>query len=355
MSDDLGPFPGILMFVFLAAADFICSAFSAAASELSDADLERNGDDSEDEDGADFSDRQKSICGSLSKILDKPEQMIGASAFWQILTAVCGALIFESIQGAGVWLSVLCAVFLTYVFGRALPGYVGKVHRLGYIFAVYPLWRVLSGAALPFTTVFGWVAAFLAKLAASDPAQIREKVTESEIISMVNEGHQQGTVDEDEAEMIRNIFELDEKQAQDIMTIRGKIIALSGKTPLDDAIRLMVKSPNSRFPVYDDSIDNITGALYIKDAMSFHMKEQYNQKSIRDIPGLLRQVKFVPETRRIDELFSDMQKSQVQIAIVVDEYGETAGLVTMEDILEEIVGNIFDEYDRVERLIVPVG
>ena len=167
MSDDLGPFPGILMFVFLAAADFICSAFSAAASELSDADLERNGDDSEDEDGADFSDRQKAICGSLSKILDKPEQMIGASAFWQILTAVCGALIFERIQGAGVWLSVLCAVFLTYVFGRALPGYVGKVHRLSYIFAVYPLWRVLSGAALPFTTVFGWAAAFLAKLAAS--------------------------------------------------------------------------------------------------------------------------------------------------------------------------------------------
>ena len=355
MSDDLGPFPGILMFVFLAAADFICSAFSAAASELSDADLEQSGNDSEDEDEADFSDRQKAICGRLSKILDKPEQMIGASAFWQILTAVCGALIFERIQGAGVWLSVLCAVFLTYVFGRALPGYVGKVHRLSYIFAVYPLWRVLSGAALPFTTVFGWAAAFLAKLAASDPAQIREKVTESEIISMVNEGHQQGTVDEDEAEMIRNIFELDEKQAQDIMTIRGKIIALSGKTPLDDAIRLMVKSPNSRFPVYDDSIDNITGALYIKDAMSFHMKEQYNQKSIRDIPGLLRQVKFVPETRRIDELFSDMQKSQVQIAIVVDEYGETAGLVTMEDILEEIVGNIFDEYDRVERLIVPVG
>ncbi|MCI7092258.1 MAG: DUF21 domain-containing protein, partial [Lachnospiraceae bacterium] len=204
MSDDLGPFPGILMFVFLAAADFICSAFSAAASELSDTDLERSGNDSEDEDGTDFSDRQKTICSELAKILDKPEQMIGTSAFWQILTAVCGALIFNSIQGAGVWLSILCAVFLTYVFGRALPGYIGKVHRLGYIFAVYPLWRVLSGAALPFTTVFGWVAAFLAKLAASDPAQIREKVTESEIISMVNEGHQQGTVDEDEAEMIRN-------------------------------------------------------------------------------------------------------------------------------------------------------
>lgn len=354
MSDDSGPLPVLIIWILLLAADFICSAFSEAAAGLSEADLKEDEDTGEEGNSA-LSDRQKSIRKELSGMIDKPEYMTRTSVFWQVLTAVCGALIIERIQSAGPWLSLLCSVFFTYVFGWALPGIVGKVHGLGYISGVFSLWKVLNAVSLPFTAAFGQAAVFLGKMTGSDPASVREEVTEDEIISMVNEGHQQGTVDEDEAEMIRNIFELDEKQAQDIMTVRSKIIALSGGLTLDDAIRTMVSSPNSRFPVFDDSIDNIIGALYLKDAMSFHMKEQFNQMSIQEVPGLLREVKFVPETRRIDELFSDMQNSQLQMAIVVDEYGETAGLVTMEDIIEEIVGNIFDEYDRVEKLIVPVG
>lgn len=362
MNGDLDPFPGILILFFLLFADFICSAFAKAASGLSEAELrgEEDGDEEEkdkDKDKADkeLTERDLRIREELALITESPEDMIRASVFWLALCAAVIPPVIGKVSGISIWGAILIAVVLVFIFGWAFPGYVGKVHGICFIRRVFSVWRLLCRISIPFTFVFDKAAVFLARIFGSDPAKIREEVTEDEIISMVNEGHQQGNVDEDEAEMIRNIFELDEKQAQDIMTVRGKIIALPGQMTLDHAIKTMVGSPNSRFPVYDDSIDNIIGALYLKDAMSFHLKEQFNTESIRRIPGLLREVKFVPETRRIDELFTDMQKSQVQIAIVSDEYGDTAGLVTMEDILEEIVGNIFDEYDRVEKVAVPVG
>ena len=178
-----------------------------------------------------------------------------------------------------------------------------------------------------------------------------ERVTEDEILSMVNRGHEKGAIDKDEAEMITNIFKLDDKQAQDIMTRRSAISGIRSDTPLEAAIRFMVEGSNSRYPVYEENIDNIIGVLYLKDAMRIYLMERFNESLLGDIPDLLRDVKFVPKTVDVDDLFRDLQLSRRQMAIVVDEYGETCGLVTMEDILEEIVGNIEDEYDRSEKLI----
>ena len=184
-----------------------------------------------------------------------------------------------------------------------------------------------------------------------DPKDLEEKVTEDEILSMVNEGHEQGVLDEHEAEMIQNIFQLDDKEAQDIMTHRKNITAIRQDTTLLDAISFMVEESNSRFPVFDENIDNITGILNFKDAVICHYKNNCDDHLLKDIPDLLRPTFFIPETRSIDELFRTMQARKIQMAIVVDEYGETAGLVTMEDILEEIVGNILDEYDEEVRFI----
>lgn len=177
------------------------------------------------------------------------------------------------------------------------------------------------------------------------------EVTEDEIISMVNEGHEQGVLDAREAEMIQNIFEMDDKKAGDIMTRRKHIIGINGTVNLRDAISFMVDQSVSRFPVYEENIDNILGILHFRDAMKFHTKEEYDDWLIRDIPGLLREVRYIPETRGINVLFRNMQLEKIQMVIVVDEYGQTAGLVTMEDILEEIVGNIQDEYDNEVPLI----
>ena len=178
-----------------------------------------------------------------------------------------------------------------------------------------------------------------------------EDVTEEEIISMVNEGHEQGVLLESEAEMIHNIFEFGDKEAKDIMTHRKNIIALDGNCSFGEAIQFMIENKNSRFPVYLDNIDNIIGVLHIKEALADSQKPELMGVSIKDIPGLVRDVEFIPETRNINTLFKDMQSAKSHMVIVVDEYGQTAGLVAMEDIIEEIVGNIFDEHDEENILI----
>ncbi len=176
-------------------------------------------------------------------------------------------------------------------------------------------------------------------------------VTEEEIINMVQEGHEQGVIQASEAEMISNIFEYGDKEAQDIMTHRGSIVAIDGETKLKDAIASMLEGKNSRYPVYEENIDHIIGILHLKDAMRFHISDDKLDLPIVKLDGLLREPYFVPQTKNIDELFKEMQSQKLQMVIVVDEYGQTDGLIAMEDILEEIVGNIMDEYDEDQEYI----
>ena len=173
-----------------------------------------------------------------------------------------------------------------------------------------------------------------------------EADTEEEIISMVNEGHEQGLIEASEAKMINNIFEFGDKEAQDIITHRSHIITIEGNMALKDAICFMLEERYSRFPVYEENIDQIIGILHLKDALRIHHKGQNDNVAIKEIEGLLRKARFIPETRKIDDLFRIMKSTKQQMAMVVDEYGQTSGLVTMEDILEEIVGSILDEYDE---------
>ncbi len=175
-----------------------------------------------------------------------------------------------------------------------------------------------------------------------------DDVTEEEIISMVKEGHEQGVLLASEAEMIHNIFEFGDKEAKDIMTHRKSMIAVDGNMSYYDAVAFIVEEGKSRFPVYEEDIDNIIGVLHIKDAFSFSQKNEIFRTSIKDIPGLIREVDFIPETININTLFTKMQADKSHMCVVVDEYGQTSGIVAMEDILEEIVGNIEDEHDEEE-------
>ena len=179
-----------------------------------------------------------------------------------------------------------------------------------------------------------------------------DDVTEEEIISMVKEGHEQGVLLASEAEMIHNIFEFDDKEAKDIMTHRMNITALDGELSFVDAVSFMMENSKSRYPVYLEEIDNIIGVLHIKDAFAFVQNNELFRTSIKDIPELIREVEFIPETMKINTLFKTMQNKKSHMVIVVDEYGQTSGLVAMEDILEEIVGNIEDEHDEEEQMIL---
>lgn len=178
-----------------------------------------------------------------------------------------------------------------------------------------------------------------------------DDVTEEEIISMVREGHEQGTILASEAELIHNVFEFDDKEVKDIMTHRKNIVSLDGNMSFIDAIEFIIDTGKSRFPVYENDVDSVIGVLHIKDAFTFFEKNEVYRSSIKDIDGLIRPVDFIPETVNINDLFKKMQSKKSHLAMVVDEYGQISGLIAMEDILEELVGNIEDEHDEEENYI----
>ena len=177
-----------------------------------------------------------------------------------------------------------------------------------------------------------------------------EEQVEEEIKSMVTEGHEQGVILEDEAEMINNIFEFGEKEAKDVMSPRQKIEGIDERLSLEEAMNLMLEHGFSRYPLYEEDLDNITGVLHLKDAMRYYMRDK--DAVLKEIA---REPFFVHPTQNIQKLLNDMQTKKIHMAIVVDEYGQTEGIVAMEDILEEIVGNILDEYDEEEHDIIRLG
>lgn len=180
--------------------------------------------------------------------------------------------------------------------------------------------------------------------------EVDEEKVEEEIISMVEEGHEQGVILSDEAEMISNIFEFGDKDVKDVMTVRQKITGIPKEESLEDALQVMLDDGFSRYPIYDEDLDNIVGILHLKDAMRCYMKDKNT-----DIMSIAREPYFVHSTQSISKLFKEMQSKKIHMAVVVDEYGQTEGIVALEDILEVIVGNILDEYDEEEHDIVKLG
>lgn len=173
-----------------------------------------------------------------------------------------------------------------------------------------------------------------------------------EIISILDENSDEGENVDSEAEMIRNIFRFKEKDAKDIMTHRKNIIALDGEETLEEALQFIVNEGNSRFPVYLENIDNIIGIIHLRDAVKCYFHEELRQKPLKELDEMIMKAFFVPETRDIDRLFRQMKTGKIHMVIVIDEYGQTSGIVAMEDILEEIVGDILDEHDEEEKNII---
>lgn len=176
-----------------------------------------------------------------------------------------------------------------------------------------------------------------------------ENVTEDEIISIVNEGYEQGVLEDSEAEMISNIIEFDEKEVMDIMTHRKKVVSIDASLTVEEAMQFAMQQQYSRFPVCDETIDNIVGILHIRDLMKYYISGEDKSVAVGEICG---EPYLVPDTQPIDVLWNDMRTKKMHMAIAIDEYGQTAGLVAMEDILEEIVGAISDEYDVEEKMII---
>lgn len=247
---------------------------------------------------------------------------------------------------------IILFFYLVILFGNILPKKLAAKNpeRVAYKRASFMLGLVYF--LKPFLLLLENTTKLILFFLRIDPNKLEENVTQEEIISIVNEGHEQGLLEANEAEMISNIIEFDEKEVKDIMTHRKKIVAINVEMTIEEAIHVMLKENYSRFPLYEENIDNIVGILHLKDITRYFVSEKDNKEHLKSIA---REPYFVPDTQNIAVLFNDMQLKKIHMAIVIDEYGQTAGIVAMEDILEEIVGNILDEYDIDERFIVAQG
>lgn len=366
--DDGGPTASIILFILLILTDMFFYGFGAAIHGLNVKEIEKRAREEKD----------RKAC-RLMKIMDDPAGYVntvqlvatliniimGAFYFglWLqeirgiLMKYVTGVIGKEATMAAGaaavisLMLTTAVLLYILLTFGVLVPKEVAARYPERWAYMCINPVSFIMRALLPFTGLVTISTGAVLRLFGIKKEEAAMDVTEEEIISMVNEGHEQGVLQAAEAEMITNIFEFGDKEAKDIMTHRGNMICVDGDMSLKEAFHFMLEANNSRFPVYEENIDHIIGILHLRDLVRMHAAQEGLSRPVREIEGLLREPVFIPETKNIDALFQMMQSSKTQMVVVVDEYGQTAGLLAMEDILEEIVGNIMDEYDEVEEHI----
>ncbi len=253
--------------------------------------------------------------------------------------------------GATVLITLIMSYF-TLVLGELVPKRIAMQKEEPIAFGVVGILRFVGAITSPFVKLLSVSTNLVVRLFGMDPHADEEKVTEEEIRMMVDVGEEKGVIEGSQKEMINNIFEFDDITAEDIMTPRTDLAALDLEDPIEEALQLAVEEGYSRLPVYEEDIDHIIGILYIKDLLPYVGQEMPADVSLK---GLMREAYFVPGTKRCGELFSEMTEKHTQMAVVVDEYGGVAGIVTMEDLLESIVGNIQDEFDHEEEEVRQTG
>ena len=234
--------------------------------------------------------------------------------------------------------------FFTLVFGELVPKRLAMKNYEKISFATIGIIRTISILTAPFVKLLTMVTNGISKMFGVSETD-DETVTEEEIRMMVDQGEEKGAIEEEEKELINNVFEFNDITVSEIMTHRTDIFAIDIHTTPSELLELISEEEyrHSRIPVYDETIDEIKVILYIKDIL-----KNMNKKTFK-IKTTMKEAYFVPQNKLINELFKELQKNKKQMAIIVDEYGGTAGLITMEDILEELVGDIYDEYDEIEE------
>ncbi len=251
-------------------------------------------------------------------------------------------LSMEVWRAISIVLITIILSFFTLVFGELVPKRIAMKYYEKISYATIGVIRGISVVTAPFVKLLTVSTNMVSKIFGVEESE-EEVVTEEEIKMMIAEGEEKGTIEQGELQLLNNVFEFNDIIVSEIMTPRIDMYAIDVNDNIGKVLDEMDQLKYSRIPVYNENIDDIEGILFIKDILK-PLKDGENI-NIKDI---MREPYFVPESKDIDELFKEMQQNKVQMAIVIDEYGGTAGLITMEDIIEELVGNIFDEYDEEE-------
>lgn len=245
-------------------------------------------------------------------------------------------------KGIAIIIITMILSFFTLVFGELVPKRLAMKYYEKIAYATIGVIKTISIFTLPFVKLLTISTNMISKIFGVSEAE-EEIVTEEEIKMMIDEGEENGTIEQEEKELLNNVFAFNDIIVSEVMTPRTDIFAIEIDEDINELLDRIDEYKYSRIPVYEDNIDNIEGILFIKDILKVIKDGRYI--NIREI---MREPYFIPESKEIDELFRELQKSKQQMAIVIDEYGGTAGLITMEDIIEELMGNILDEYDDEE-------
>ncbi len=267
-------------------------------------------------------------------------------------TAVANVVPLGIISGVSTVLITLVTSYFSLVLGELAPKKIAMQKPEKVSFAVVPVLLFVSKVTKPFVKILSVSTNAVVRLFGLDPNADEEEVTEEEIRMMVDVGQEKGVIEDVQKEMINNIFEFDDIDVADIMTHRTDMACVDEEDSLAEAIQLSMEEGYSRIPVYEEDPDNVVGIVYIKDLLKYIGSALPETLQLKDV---MRKAYYVPESKRCGALFAEMTEKHIQMAIVVDEYGGTAGLVTLEDIGEAIVGNIQDEYDNEDEEISKIN
>lgn len=257
---------------------------------------------------------------------------------------------FESvINGISVILITVIISYFSLVLGELAPKRMAMQKPEAIAYKIVDIVLIVKKVCKPFVKILSFSTNIVVRLFGFDPNADEESVTEEEIRMMVDVGQEKGVIEDHQKEMINNIFEFDDIDVTEIMTHRTDMIAVEDTDTLEDVVNLSIEHGYSRIPVYHEDQDNIVGIIYIKDLLQYVSKALPKTKSPTDV---MRPAHYVPFSKNCGELFTELTEKRVQMAVVVDEYGGTAGIVTVEDLVEAIMGNIRDEYDDEEEEIV---
>ncbi len=258
----------------------------------------------------------------------------------------------DIISGVSVVVITIIMSYFSLVLGELAPKRMAMQKPEMIAYKVVDILLVVKKVCTPFVKILSLSTNAVVRLFGFDPNADEESVTEEEIRMLVDVGQEKGVIEDHQKEMINNIFEFDDIDVKEIMTHRTDMIAVEDTDSLEKVVKLSIEHGYSRIPVYHEDQDNIIGIIYIKDLLKYVSESLPKTESPSDV---MRPAHYVPSSKNCGDLFSELSEKRVQMAVVVDEYGGTAGIVTMEDLVEAIVGNIRDEYDDEEEEIAVVS
>ncbi len=294
----------------------------------------------------------------VAKMLERPERFLSTILLGNNLVntavAALATILAMSVWGEeqGVLIATIGVTIVLLIFAETTPKTFANRHaeRLSLLF-VRPI-EIISWLFTPFVTILSWISSGVTRLVGGTPVP-RSLVSEEEIRTMITVGHKEGTVEEAEADMLHAVFEFGDRPVSEVLVPRPEVVGVEKGTTLADFLALYAGSPISRFPVYEENMDNVVGILSIKDVLMALAKGTITSES--PIDDLIRPAYFTPETKRIGELFSEMRDKNYRMSVVVDEYGGTAGVVSLSRLMEEIVGPVGDELAAAEKEYEPIN